>query len=227
MNIIRYMLLTGRLPRFDTIVHVGAHHGQEAFRYQGWGARRVVWFEAVPTIHAILIANLARTSKVERNWWQRLLAGTAQTEHVTSQALLADVEGEIFRFHLFNNGGASNSIFELSENGGNVFPGLAETGEMIELKSRRLDDELQRIGVSASSVDALVIDVQGAELKVLKGAPETLKHVKLLELEVSSEEIYTGGVLVGELDAWLLEQGFKRRTRMRRSHMNAIYERDH
>lgn len=82
------------------------------------------------------------------------------------------------------------------------------------------------MGVPYDNIDALVIDVQGAELKVLMGAPLTLEKVKILELEVSSEEIYTDGVLVDELDAWLRARGFVRRTRLRRTHMNAIYTRN-
>jgi len=57
-------------------------------------------------------------------------------------------------------------------------------------------------------IDYVKIDVQGAELKVLKGAEKILKTVRFLELEVEFNPIYQNQPIFSELDIYLREQGF-------------------
>lgn len=56
--------------------------------------------------------------------------------------------------------------------------------------------------------DALKLDVQGAELDVLVGAGEQLRHVVALEAEVELNSIYAGQPLFAELDRYLRARGF-------------------
>lgn len=59
------------------------------------------------------------------------------------------------------------------------------------------------------SLDVLQLDVQGAELEVLKGARETLKKVRAVLIEVSHDgELYKGGSAFGAVRELLDEQGF-------------------
>jgi FkbM family methyltransferase len=60
----------------------------------------------------------------------------------------------------------------------------------------------------AGPVDALKIDVQGAELDVLRGAQRNLASVRLLELEVEFQPLYRGQPLFGDVDEYLRERGF-------------------
>lgn len=55
-----------------------------------------------------------------------------------------------------------------------------------------------------------VIDTQGYELEVLKGATNYLKDVDFILTEVSNEELYKKCVLIDELDCFLKLYGFKR-----------------
>lgn len=58
-------------------------------------------------------------------------------------------------------------------------------------------------------VDVLWIDVQGAELLVLKGASETLANCKAVFIEVSERpDLYEGGVTKVQLDLYLRDFGF-------------------
>jgi FkbM family methyltransferase len=58
-------------------------------------------------------------------------------------------------------------------------------------------------------IDVLWIDVQGAELLVLKGASETLTKCKAVFIEVSERpELYEGGATKVQLDLYLRDFGF-------------------
>jgi Methyltransferase FkbM domain len=69
---------------------------------------------------------------------------------------------------------------------------------------------LKRAALSPDELDVLVIDIQGAELLCFKGVGAYLDHVIFIEIEVSREEIYEGGVLFSEVDKFLRRGGFKR-----------------
>jgi FkbM family methyltransferase len=57
-------------------------------------------------------------------------------------------------------------------------------------------------------IDVLKVDVQGAELDVLRGAEVSLRSVRALELEVEFESLYVGQPLFGDVDDFLRERGF-------------------
>ena len=207
-----------------TVVHVGAHTGQEAERYQRWGARRIIWFEAAPYIFEKLQAHIDEIRKRERSLFA-WLTDAPSTEHILVQALVGEEDGKTAEFHLFDNEGASNSVFRMARDENDSFAGVRETGEVLALPVRTLDRELDEAGVSPESVDVLVLDVQGAELLCLKGAPRVLKAARYIETEVSREPVYQGGVLLSELEPWLNERGYVRKTSVRRPHMNTIFVR--
>jgi FkbM family methyltransferase len=225
MNIIRFLAFRLKSLRGMTIVHVGAHFGEEAARYQNWGAKRVVWVEAEPAVFEELNRRIAALQKEPQRLLQRLL-GFPKTDHVLINALAGETDGGTAAFHLFDNAGASNSMFRLHRGTGDSFSHVRETGDVLTLPVNTLDTALKQAGIEPVSVDVLVLDVQGAELMCLKGASETLRSVTYLEAEVSSEPVYEGGVLAEELEDWLRKRFFKRRTRLRRAHMDAIFTRD-
>jgi hypothetical protein len=59
-----------------------------------------------------------------------------------------------------------------------------------------------------TSPNLLVVDTQGADLKVLRGATETLKQVDGLLVEVAEAPLYVGGCTFAELRAFLEPLGF-------------------
>jgi len=73
----------------------------------------------------------------------------------------------------------------------------------IKIKTSRFDSLL------LETPDLIAMDVQGAELLVLKGFGEKLNNVKVIILEASLSENYHGGVLFGELNDYLLKYNFK------------------
>ena len=58
--------------------------------------------------------------------------------------------------------------------------------------------------------NVLVLDVQGNELAVLKGAKNTLKHIDYVFTEFNTVEMYEGCPSLDELDDTLYPLGFDR-----------------
>lgn len=223
MNVLRYLLMRGRTLRNKTVVHVGAHYGQEAARYQDWGASTVVWFEAAPDIYDKLNIHLDAMNSRPPSLFCRL-TGQSRTRHIAIQALVGGEDGGSTEFHLFDNDGASNSMFRMARGENDRFAQVRETGEVLELPMRTLDAALDDAGIPPETVDVLVLDVQGAELMCLQGAARTLEAARYLESEVSLRPVYEGGVLLSELEPWLAKRGFVRKTAVRKTHMNAIFK---
>ena len=224
MYLIRHHLLRLRTLRGKTIVHVGAHRGQEAALYAKWGAARVIWVEADPETAHGLRQHLSEMDAAPQDLMARTL-GFPRTAHQVIEALIGDEDGKLTDFHVFSNDGESSSIFRKAPEANSRHATIVETGTVRQLAMRSLDRLLPENGIPLNSVDILVLDVQGAELLCLKVALGLLSCISLLETEVATTAWYDGGVLLPELDTWLAQCGFLRRTRVRRSMMNAIYTR--
>jgi len=54
------------------------------------------------------------------------------------------------------------------------------------------------------------LKIKGAELLALKGATQSIKHAKVLYVEVSSKELYKDGALIRDIDEYLGQFNFKR-----------------
>ena len=110
--------------------------------------------------------------------------------------------------HLFHkcNFGMTSSLFEPDLKWMNLFrdlPEFCQVTSVQEIDTHRLDDVKE-----VSGVDYLKIDVQGAELDVLKGATRTLKDALVVQTEVEFVPIYQGQPLFSDIDQFLRAQGF-------------------
>ena len=63
--------------------------------------------------------------------------------------------------------------------------------------------------LSLTEVDFVHMDVQGAEMLVLRGAASVLPRIGSLWLEVAEREMYAGQALRGELERFLASAGFR------------------
>ena len=87
-------------------------------------------------------------------------------------------------------------------------PGMIDTSLVStkEVHISTLDDWADKKGVA--KVDFIKLDVQGAELDVLKGAEKTLRSVRALEIEVQFNPLYKDVPLFGDVDRFLRQRGF-------------------
>ena len=88
----------------------------------------------------------------------------------------------------------------------NQFQQLGEITAVVStqrVQTRRLDDLPEIAGI-----DFLKIDVQGAELDVLRGAQRHLKDTAVIQVEAELVPMYEGQPLFADVDTFLRSQGF-------------------
>jgi FkbM family methyltransferase len=178
------------LRHVSGIIHVGAHVGQECDRYAE-NNLEVLWIEPNPKIFQTLSKALKMYPK------QRPFS-----------YLVADVDDKDFSLHISNNNAVSSSIFELGAHK-EIWPEVSFT-ETVPLKSITLSSLVKREQVDLNRYDALVMDTQGSELLVLKGAADILSHFKFIKTEAADFEVYRGCCTLADLDAFLGDHHFKR-----------------
>jgi FkbM family methyltransferase len=149
------------------------------------------------------------------------LADKAPPSSALFRTALGETEGESV-FHVASNSGQSSSILKpaahLKE-----FPGI-KFPKTCKVPVRRLDS----LPLDFRLFDLLVLDVQGAELAVLRGAGEILQHFKAIITEFHEEEFYEGCALLSQLDLFLIPRGYRRVSVIQRGAKwgDALYLRD-
>ena len=85
----------------------------------------------------------------------------------------------------------------------NGFSSFCNPQNVLNVESKRLDDL-----VDLEAIDFLIMDIQGAELLVLKNATQKLKDCVAIQLEVSFVPLYEAQPSFGEIDLWMRENGY-------------------
>ena len=160
---------------------------------------KAIFVEAIPDVYEKLAKNIYVHNEKHG------------TDFRAVNALLTSEVGTKHTFNVFNNSGASSSIYTANP-------------EIWRFEGIHKESEIELVSTTASALlqdnypffhDAsgllefdLTIDAQGAELEVLKGFGDFLKHVNELIIEVSQQEIYQGGVTFEDLNRFLVERDF-------------------
>jgi FkbM family methyltransferase len=171
------------------VIHVGANAGQERDLYKNYGLR-VIWIEPIPEVFRTLVANIQ-----------------GYADQTAFQYLVTDQDDAEYAFHISNNAGASSSILELKLHK-DIWP-LVAYDRTITLPSTTLPSLLKREHINASDYDALIMDTQGSELLVLKGAVSILHAFRFIKTEVPDFESYVGCCQLKDIDAFLKQHGFQ------------------
>jgi hypothetical protein len=174
--------------QIDGALHVGAHECEEIPFYGQLGIplNRILWIDAIP-------------KKVE----EARQRGIPNVLH----AVITDKDNEEVDFHVSNNV-QSSSIFEFGTHA-QEHPSVVYVNTLRQ-KTITIDTLFRLNNIDAFIFTFWNFDIQGAELLALKGAIQSISFAKALYLEVNEKELYRGCALVGEIDAFLLEYGFKR-----------------
>lgn len=104
-------------------------------------------------------------------------------------------------FHI-NKLSATSSVFAADEK--LLGSEIDITGEAVQSQSKTLD----QVAGAYAKIDLLKLDVQGAELEVLKGGTATLKRTRLAWIEVSFKPLYKNSPLFHDIQQYMESQGF-------------------
>ena len=195
-----------------TLVHIGAHLAQERTIYERMGFREILWIEGSPETYSRLVESFRGSAQI------------SGTRHRTLCALLSEESGRNVSFYKFNNAGASDSLFPATQTLQDRWPQVQQLPDVERLTTLTLDEAVESQGLSGK-VDVLVVDVQGAELLVLKGGRRTLSEVDAVVCEVSTQPFYDGGVLYPELREFLQVHGFHPSLEPEKPHCDLLFQR--
>lgn len=166
------------------ILHVGAGMLEEAEQYRDMGVEKVIWVEALPHSED-------RFSRANE-FGHELYEGTPFSDR--QEDVILRVASNL----------VSSSILPFKRHS-EVYSDIVVTKE-IPMLAVPAADRLR--GAFPPEIDTLVLDVQGAELKVLRGMGKLLDQIQRAWLEVNLKEMYAGCVLKPELDDWMAKAGF-------------------
>ncbi len=162
--------VTDLLKRFrincSSVLHIGAHFGEEADEYYEYGIKSGIFIEGDPEIYISLVDKLRSFAN-----------------YSSICALISEHEHEVAFFRASNEG-ASSSILRPARHQDERPDITFETPNIMTTTSL---DSLQ-----LGHFDLVVVDVQGAELRVIAGGIKTVSTAKAIWIEVNSGNMYEG-----------------------------------
>lgn len=169
---------------FKGVLHVGAHECEELNDYLKYlSMDKILWVEAIP-------------SKVN-------LCKERYPNILIENAIVSD-KVENVRFNISNNG-QSSSMLEFGLH--STFHPYVHYVDYFEGETKLLKDIICNYNIEYNFLN---FDIQGVELKALKGMEEYLPKVDYIYVEVNSDYVYKDCALVEEIDSYLLQFGLKR-----------------
>lgn len=186
--------------KFDYVIHIGAHLGEEAQDYSNNGVKKVFWFEANQNLMNDLIKNVEKTRPHDDFYCQALY----------------NVDGKELEFKVTNNG-QSSSLLDLGTHSSH-YPQIKVT-ETQKIITRRFDSYIGEVADKGQfELDGarvfLNLDVQGVEFEVLQGFGDLLAannpnfRIDAVYTEVNYEEVYKGAKTMPFLNVLLSNYGF-------------------
>ena len=170
--------------QFKGVLHVGAHECEEIKDYEMYLPRsQILWIEALP----------GKVSLCKQNYPNVLI----------ENAIVSDIV-ETVRFNVSNNGQSSSMLdFGLHS----TFHPHVHYITCFEAETKLLKNILPNYNINYNFLN---LDIQGAELKALKGMEDYLQNVYYIYTEVNSDYVYKECALITELDEYLLKFGLHR-----------------
>jgi FkbM family methyltransferase len=170
-----------------TIAYVGANNGEGAIALDEAFPGKVFYLlEPVPETFETLVKNVAAHPNF----------------HCLNIAAGADEQQLDMYVDSFS---PASSLLPYEDLASEEFPFL-QTKETLKAEVQPLDSILRECG--AGRIDLLLMDVQGYEDEVLRGANQTLKSCKVVISELSLEHLYVGSSTFDSVYQTLVDKGF-------------------
>jgi FkbM family methyltransferase len=168
------------------IIHLGAHDLEELPQYlnNGINKNKIIWIEA-----------MEQKVKLYNN------------NHKIYNICVSDTDDEEVIFKITNNG-QSSSILDFGTHQ-NSYKEIVFI-KYVPMKTTRMDTLITRENININDYNFLNLDLQGVELKALKGFGNLLNKVDYIYTEVNTAEVYINCCKLEEIDEYLATFGFVR-----------------
>ncbi|MBI3515760.1 MAG: FkbM family methyltransferase [Proteobacteria bacterium] len=171
------------------VIHVGAHEGEELPTYLELGAKQVLLIEANPRLIDHLRSLVATTPGV-----------------TVAHCAINDADGPV-DLHIASHDDSSSILpLKLHQR---IYPTIVEDA-VVQVPGLRLDGLMESLALNAADFNILCVDIQGAELRALRGAVKALEAIEAVSIEINFEELYEGCAQVEDIDNFLGDRGFDR-----------------
>jgi FkbM family methyltransferase len=167
------------------VIQIGAHYGQEIPFLLEIGINNIIAFE--PLDHPF--------NELSKNFQNKIKC---------IKKAVGNQNGTIEMYTESANHGQSSSVLKPKKHL-EIYPNI-KFENTITCEIVRLDDEIK----NANQYNILLVDVQGYELEVFKGAVNTLANIDLIITEVNNDELYEDCAKIADLDKFLENLSFKR-----------------
>lgn len=202
INVWKSALENAYLMRVPGVIHVGANVGQERDLYRQLGLR-VLWIEPIDEVFNTLVSNIE-----------------GYQEQRAVKALVAEVDGQQVTLNVANNNGASSSTLDLALHK-ELWPEVAYTRRETH-STVTLATLCSTHSIDPGDYQALVMDTQGTELGVLRGAEPCLSAFRYIKSEVADFEAYQGCATLEQMDKYLRSQDFAKHSIRRFAHRPGV-----
>lgn len=208
-----YIPLQGILNKYKIqpkgVIQVGCHWAEEHEEFVSCGIERFVYIEPCKESFEKMVAKFVGTvqwaANGDENMKQQIKNGYVKLysngwkEIDFYKLACGSSEGEMPMYVSHQNQGQSNSFLKphlhLEQHPDIIF----DDSELVKVVT------LDSLSIEKEKYSLLVIDTEGYEGEVLKGATETLKHIDIIYTEINRAQTRINNLLVEELDIMLPE----------------------
>jgi FkbM family methyltransferase len=183
------------LRNVNGVIHIGANEGQEREHYKKYNINRVLWIEADPNVFKKLKKNISKYKN-----------------HIAINYLILD-KSQKTKFNISNAEGNASSVLNLLKHK-EMYPEIKFI-KRITIQGYTFALVVKREGINIKNYQALILDTQGSELMILKGANKLLNNFKYIKLECADFEIYKSSPTVKEISKYLKKFNFKEKKRIK------------
>jgi len=172
-----------------------------------------LFIEAIPSVFQKLKQNLENINN------------KYETNYIAINCLVTDEFDKEYTFNVFSNNGCSSSIYEPNPLSWRLDWIDVKVVDTIILKSTTIKNILNEYNWENIKFD-VVMNVQGAELLVLKGFDKNnIRNIQQLTTEISTEPFYKDGVLFSELNNFITSHGLMLNSNIISNHCDVLYKR--
>ena len=119
--------------------------------------------------------------------------------------LITNIHNKEYEFNIFNNNSCSSSIYK--PNVDKWMWNNVSQNNTIKIYSTRMKNIIEKLKWNNIIID-VIIDVQGAELEVIKSFDNYINNINCIQIESSSTDFYIGQSTVLEVHKYLINKGF-------------------